>query len=80
MNFAYSIRNKSDTLTITHSIFTARGYTPFATDLMAKHLTYILRGIHVFYSYIYFPIENQRRKKWKTKIKKECLSSTLSVR
>ena len=62
MNFAYSIRKKSETLTIKSSMFIARGYIPFATDLMAIYLTYILGGIHVFYLNIYFPIGSQRRK------------------
>lgn len=62
MNFAYSISKKSETLTITHGMFIAGGYTSFATDLTARYLTCILRGIHVFYLHIYLPIENQRRK------------------
>lgn len=60
--FCYSIRKKPETLTITHSMFIAGGYIGFATDLMARYCTCILRGIHVFYFHIYFPIGNQRRK------------------
>lgn len=32
MKFAYSVKKKSETLTITHSVIIAGGYTPFAAD------------------------------------------------
>lgn len=54
-------------------------HMPFAADSMARNLTCILTCILVFYLHVYFPIGNQRRK-MENQNKKECLSSTVSMR